>query len=38
MSDGTKNPDLPEIIEERDRVTVRFGETELIQTADSIKI
>ena len=36
--DQTANPALPEIQEERDRTVIRFGKTEIVQTADSIQI
>lgn len=37
MSDN-ENPALPEIVEERDRTIIRFGKTEIVQTADFIRI
>lgn len=38
MGEKMKGPALPQIMEERDRVTIRFGETEVIHTAAGIKI
>lgn len=36
--DETGNPAFPQIIEGRDKMTIRFGKTEVVQTAEAIKI
>lgn len=38
MSEDIKNPAPPEILEERDRMIIRYGNTEVIQTKKGIKI
>ena len=33
-----ERPALPEIIEERDQLTIRYGNTEVIQTKDRVTV
>ncbi len=36
MNEGKQNPTPPVILEERDRTIIRVGNTEIVQTKDSI--